>query len=97
MNAIVENMNIPDDVWEDAAIEQLRIDISGYPGGAKAFVADNADRIGIGYFSFLDNLSGKSKIAYRTFSRTVHILGFTTAEYDERITQLIESKRRTSA
>lgn len=94
MSARIGTVQVPDDEWEDAAIEQLRTDIRAYPGGLKAFHEQNSERLGIGYYALNDNLTGKSRIAYRTFSRAVHVLGFTTSEYDERINQLVESKRR---
>lgn len=94
MNARIGAVLVPDDEWEDAAVEQLRNDIRAYPGGLKAFHEQHGDRLGIGYYALNDNINGKNRIAYRTFSRAVHILGFTTSEYDERINQLIESKRR---
>lgn len=94
MNARIQGVNVPDDEWEDAAVEQLRTDIRAYPGGVKAFHKQHGDRLGIGYYALNDNLNGTSRLAYRTFTRAVHILGFTSSEYDERINQLVESKRR---
>jgi len=97
MSARVRAMDVPDDEWEEAAVEQLRKDLRDYPGGVKAFVKANRDRLGIGYDALNANLNGETRIAYRTFMRAVAILGYTTQQYEDRITQLIEANRRRQA
>jgi hypothetical protein len=87
-------INASDEEWESAAIAEMRADVRGYPGGAKQFVNDHRERLGIRYEGFLDNLSGKNRISYRTFTRTVHILGYALAEYDEKIIARIVAQRR---
>lgn len=94
MSARVQVVNVSDDEWETAAIEEIRSDVRAYPGGAKKFVEDHKERLGVGYDGFLDNLSGRNRIAYRTFTRAVHILGYTTQEYDEKIMARIAATRR---
>lgn len=94
MNPRIDNMEVSDDEWEAAAVEQLRADVREYPGGARGFVAAHRDRLGIGYDAFNENLNGKKRIAYRTFTRAVHILGYTQQEYEERIRSSIEASRR---
>ena len=99
MNARVKSMldlDPSDDEWEAAALAEIRADVRAYPGGAKKFVEEHQDRLGMGYFAFLDNLKGKSRISYRTFTRAVHLLGYSTAEYDEKILARIAATRRTS-
>lgn len=83
-----------DEEWETAAIAQLKADVRAYPGGARGFVDDHKDRLGISYGAFNDNLNGSGRIAYRTYTRAVAILGFTPEQYDRRIADLIESQRR---
>ena len=94
MGANVSIVDVSDDEWEAAALAELRADVRAYPGGAKKFIEDHEERLGMGYFAFLDNLKGKSRIAYRTFSRAVHILGYTTWEYDAKIDARIAATRR---
>ena len=90
----VNHMDVSDEEWEAAALAEIRADILAYPGGAKKFVEDNEERLGMGYFAFLDNLKGKSRVAYRTFTRAVHILGYSTWEYDAKIDARIAATRR---
>ena len=96
MNARIRVMDLDpsDDEWEAAALAEIRADVRAYPGGAKKFVEDHEDRIGLGYFAFLEHLNGKRSISYRTFTRSVHILGYTTQEYDEKIRARIAATRR---
>ena len=90
----IDGVEISDEEWETAAIEQLRDDVRGYPGGARGFVAEHQERLGIGYDAFNNNLNGVGRIAYRTFARTVAILGFTPEEFDQRIMTRVEAQRR---
>lgn len=94
MNPRMNGVDIPDNEWERAAVEQLRDDIRGYPGGARGFISDHGERMDIGYDAFAKNLNAPGSIRYRTFVRAVHLLGYTTTEYDERILTRIEAKRR---
>lgn len=75
---------------------QLRSDVRAYPGGARRFVEDNRGRLDIGYDAFNKNLNGSGRMSYRTFTRTVAILGYTPEEYDRRISDRLEAERRRS-
>lgn len=96
MNPRLRGVDVPDDEWEAAAVAQLRDDIRGLDGGAKAFVEQHGDRLGVGYGAFAKNLNGSVGIAYRTFTRAVAILGYSKEEYDQRIMMRIEADRRRS-
>lgn len=93
MNLKIDAVQTSDDEWETAAIEQLRDDVRGYPGGARGFANDHKERLGIGYDAFNANLNGSGKIAYRTFARTVAILGYSAEDYDKRISARLEAGR----
>lgn len=97
MNPRISGMEVADDEWEAAAVAQLRDDIRGVPGGARAFVREHGERLGISYGAFMKNLNGTVGIAYRTFMRAVAILGYTKEEYDQRIMTRIEAERRRAA
>ncbi|MBW9118855.1 hypothetical protein JNB63_01985 [Microbacterium trichothecenolyticum] len=90
-------MEVTDDEWESAAVAQLAADVRDYPGGGRGFVQDHGERLAMSYDSFNKNLNGSSKITYRTFTRAVHILGYTPEEYDSRIMTRIEAQRRRAA
>ncbi|MBW9095171.1 hypothetical protein JNB62_15905 [Microbacterium jejuense] len=94
MNRMIASMNITDDEWTEAAVAQLRDDVRGLPGGAKAFVAEHSARLGTKYDAFAGYLRGDTPIPYQTFMRSVSILGYTAEEFDARITRRIEAERR---
>ena len=94
VNPRIGDMQIPDDEWERAAVEQLRADVRAHPGGARGFINDYGAQLEIGYEGFTKNLRTPGSMRYRTFVRAVHMLGYTTAEYDERIATRIDADRR---
>ena len=98
MSAKVTYMDLDpsDDEWEAAALAEIRADSRAYPGGVRKFVEDHGDRLEMSYNAYLDNLNGKNRISYRTFTRAVHLLGYSTQEYDEKILARIAATRRTA-
>lgn len=83
-----------EDVWEAAALRQLKADVAAYPGGIQKFAADHRERLGVGPSAFGRNLNGAPKMSLRTYLGAVRALGFTPAQYEARISQLLEADRK---